>query len=127
MPVRFEDERKMTMPRQLSEPNSPSIVSNGEGQPQELPRGLISPPQQVRAVVEQQKSKGLPDFFLGEAWQRMSDELTLQYYFEDAGKELLYRSTPQGPEVLAIGFDEIQAFVKDMPLEDQLKLQTWIP
>jgi hypothetical protein len=40
---------------------------------------------------------------------------------------VLYRGTPAGPEVLAVGFDEIQAFLKNLPLDEQIKFQTWTP
>ena len=33
------------------------------------------------------------------------DSLTLQYHFEGLGHEVLYRSTPEGPEVLAVGLE----------------------
>ncbi len=54
------------------------------------------------------------------------NEWTLQYYFDYLGHEVLYRITPQGPEVLAVGFDEVLAFTKDMPLDERLKLETWM-
>ncbi len=55
------------------------------------------------------------------------ERYTLNYYFDYLGHEVLYRSTPEGPEVLAVGFSEILAFEKDMPLEEQVKLKTWMP
>jgi hypothetical protein len=88
---------------------------------------VITPPECVRAVVAREKAKPAPISFLEEAWTRMTEELTLQHCFEDGGHEVLYRSTPEGPEVLAVGFDEIQGFVKNLPLDEQIKLQTWIP
>jgi hypothetical protein len=40
---------------------------------------------------------------------------------------VLYRVTPQGPEVLAVGIEEKLAFTKDMPLDERRKLKTWLP
>jgi hypothetical protein len=37
----------------------------------------------------------------------MLNEWTLQYFFDDLGHEVLYCPTPKGPEVLAVGFDEV--------------------
>jgi hypothetical protein len=115
------------MPRKVGELSTPALPNNGQDQPQELPHGLIAPPQHVCEILEQEKAKTPPNFFLGEAWQRLTNELTLQYYFEDTEDDVLYRSTPSGPEVLAVGFDESQAATKDMLLEDELKLETWMP
>ena len=52
---------------------------------------------------------------------------TLNYYFDYLGYEVAYRETPQGPEVLAVGDEEILALTKDMSLEEQLKLRRWLP
>jgi hypothetical protein len=121
--IRLKAERSDFMPDQAGVESTlelPKVASD-------LPRGLLNPPEQVRVIVEREKAKAPPDFFVDKAWMQMTDELTIQYYFEDSGVELIYRSTPNGPEVLAIGFDEMQALSKDMSLEEQLKLQTWTP
>ena len=52
---------------------------------------------------------------------------TLNYYFDYLGHEVAYRETPQGPDVLAVGDEEILALTKDMSLEEQLKLRRWLP
>jgi hypothetical protein len=115
------------MPRHATRISAPLQPKKGADRPQDLPHGLIRPPEKVSAILEREKAKAPKGFFIDEAWQRMVDELSLQYYFEDLGHEVLYRSTPAGPEVLAVGFDEIQAFTEDMVLDEQLKLQTWTP
>ena len=48
-------------------------------------------------------------------------EIGVQYYFDQLGYEVAYRSTPQGPEVLAVGYDEILALTKDLALKEQLQ------
>jgi hypothetical protein len=45
----------------------------------------------------------------------MLDDLTLQYYYEDA--YVAYRRTPQGIEVLAVGWNESSQYLKDHPPE----------
>jgi hypothetical protein len=62
-----------------------------------------------------------------EARVREQNRHTLNYYFDYLGHEVAYRETPQGPEVLAVGDEEIVALTKDMCLEEQLKLQRWLP
>jgi hypothetical protein len=81
----------------------------------------------VREVVEKEKGRFGPEFATDETWRSMTDNLTLQSYFESLGQEVLYRSTPAGPEVLAVGFDEVQEYVKAMPMDEQLKLKIWTP
>jgi len=47
---------------------------------------------------------------------------TLGYYFRDmTGVPVAYRPHPKGVEVLALGLDEVAAFRKGMPLEEQRK------
>ena len=115
------------MASQFTEPRAGPLPSGCGGRAQDFPHGVITPPEPVHAIVQREKAKAAAVAFAEEAWQRMTDELTLQYYFESAGHDVLYRSTPQGPEVLAVGFDEIQAFTKNLALEEQLKLQYWMP
>jgi hypothetical protein len=40
---------------------------------------------------------------------------------------VLYRQTPEGPEVLAVGFDEIFARTQGMNPEAMKDLETWEP
>ena len=62
-----------------------------------------------------------------EARVRELNRHTLNYYFDYLGHEVAYRETRQGPEVLAVGDEEILAFTRDMSLEEQLKLRRWLP
>jgi len=52
---------------------------------------------------------------------------TLNYYFDYLGHEVAYRETPQGPDMLAVGDEEILALTKDMSLEEQLRIRRWLP
>ena len=45
----------------------------------------------------------------------MTDDLTLQYYYE--GSEVASPRTPEGIEVLAVGWDEVSKFLKENPPE----------
>ena len=98
--------------------------------PTGLPHGPVAPPERVRQIVAQEEVRLLRERQIvptPEARQRLVNDLTLQHYFEGLGHEVLYRSTPAGPEVLAVGLDEIMAVRERMPLEEQLNLHTWLP
>jgi hypothetical protein len=51
---------------------------------------------------------------------------TLNYHFDHLDQEVAYRETPQGPDVLAVGDEEILALTKDMSFEEQLKIRRWL-
>jgi hypothetical protein len=56
-----------------------------------------------------------------ETRQRTLAHWTLDYYFRDMppGVDVAYRPHPRGAEVLALGFQEVMDFQKDMPVEEQ--------
>jgi hypothetical protein len=95
--------------------------------PKDLPHGLLGPPERVRELLAQEKARHPPASFSAETEERLLNDWTLQHYFDHLGHEVLYRPTPDRPEVLAVGFDEIMAFRKGMPLQEQLPLKTWLP
>jgi len=95
--------------------------------PRNLPHGLIAPPQRVKEHLGQEKARFGPAIFTPEAEERSLNNLVLQHYFDGLAYEVLYRSTPDGPEVLAVGYEEIQALTKDMPLAERQTLKSWVP
>src|SRR5438045_1971866 len=83
------------------------------------PRGLLPVPSVVREAIASEEARfarehGCP--FAAVARERMTNDLTLQHYFE--GSEVACRETPQGVEVLAVG-DEISVYVRSTPPEEQ--------
>ena len=92
-----------------------------------LRRGILTPPSEVIEAVAKEKAKFPSHVFTPECEHQTLNEWTVDFYFHHLPYEVLYRSTPQGPEVLAIGDDEIVAYTTGMPLEDQLKLNTYEP
>ena len=112
------------MPSEFIDLTAPSLQGKMPKLPGDLPHGLIAPPERVRELIEGERAKHPPAVFARHE-ERLMNEYTLQYYFDYLGHEVLYRITSQGPEVLAVGFGEILAFTKDMPLDEQLKLKTW--
>jgi hypothetical protein len=94
---------------------------------QGLPHGLIAAPQRVLEIVAAEKGKFPSEIFTAEAEERLRNDLTLQFYFDGLGHEVLYRSTAEGPDVLAVGFDEIQQLRGRDRRMDQPRLCTWLP
>jgi hypothetical protein len=118
------------MSSQFIDLNAPSLPGQPPKPPRELPHGLVAPPQRVREIVAQEEERLSREMGIvpsPDALQRLTDDLTLQFYFDGLGHEILYRSTPAGPEVLAVGLDEILAVRQGMSLEEQLPLKTWLP
>jgi hypothetical protein len=78
------------------------------------PRGLLPvPPEVAQDVADEEarilKEKGIQ--IAPEARQWMLDDWTLRYYYESA--YVAYRRTPQGVEVLAVGWDESSKYIRD--------------
>jgi hypothetical protein len=119
--------KENTVPLHFSDLNSLSCSEVPPRLPQDLPHGILAPPARVLEIVAQEKAKFSPEIFTTEAEQRLVHDLTLQYYFENSGVEVLYRRTPNGPDVVAVGFDEILAHTRNMALEERINLNTWLP
>ena len=45
----------------------------------------------------------------------------VSWYYEGLGQEVIYRETPEGPEVVAVGREEVWGFKRGVPLDEQLK------
>jgi hypothetical protein len=118
------------MPSEIIDWNAPSLQGRSPKLPKDLPHGLIVPPQEVRDQIA-----GLEERLLREHGFTMNEEArvrelnrhTLNVYFDYLGHEVAYRETPQGPEVLAVGDEEVVALTKAMSLEEQLKIRRWLP
>jgi hypothetical protein len=115
------------MPDQLMDLNAPSLQGAQPKMPEDLPHGLIAPPDLVREAVAREKAEFPPEIYTPEAEERALNRYTLHYCSDYLGYEVLYRSTSEGPEVLAVGLDEILAFENGTPAEEQLDLTTWLP
>src|SRR5690242_16837983 len=80
------------------------------------PRGILPVPPEVEAIVAREEIRIAQEHgvhLAPEARRRMTDDLTLQYYYE--GTDVACRETPQGVEVLAVGWDEIGDHLKTIP------------
>lgn len=90
-----------------------------------LPRGIIPAPPKVLEVLarEQERIRREHGFEITpEARQRMLVESTLEYHFGClSGLPIVYRSAPDGVEVMAAGLPEVMAFRKGMSEEEQHK------
>ncbi len=93
--------------------------------PAELPHGLLAVPPEVRELVEARKANFSPEVFAGARVVMMNHE-TVGWYFDGLCQEVVYRPTPEGPEVLAVGRDEVRAFRKATPPEEQRDLEGYL-
>jgi hypothetical protein len=105
---------------------APSLQGGLSRRPEDLPHGLLTPPEMVREWIERERVKHPPEVFAKHE-ERFLIDWTLQYYFDYLGHEVLYRPTPQGPEVLAVGFEEICARTDNYNPEKMTGLDTWVP
>jgi hypothetical protein len=105
--------------------SAPSLQGGIDRRPEELPHGFISPPPEVLEMLEREKAQRAPDVFENSK-ERLLNEWTIDYYFENLSHDVIYRPTPKGPDVLAVGYQEVVALKKTMPLEEQLKLKTFL-
>lgn len=94
--------------------------------PAEMPHGLLAVPDWVREEVAKRMAKH-PGVWAPEAVQRTLCDWTLQHYFEAEGYEVLYRPTPDGPLVVAVGDDERIAFRRAAPPDEIREFVSWLP
>jgi len=82
------------------------------------PRGLLPVPREVEEAVASSEARITREhgFIIApEARKRMRDDWTLQYYYD--GQYVASRRTPEGVEVLAVGWDEAHKYREDHPPE----------
>jgi hypothetical protein len=118
------------MANQFIDHTAPSLQGPFPKLPQDLPHGIISPPPRVFEIVAREEERLAREQNLtitDQARQQMIEQLTLQYYFDYLGYEIAYRSTPHGPEVLAVGFEEIHRRATDLSQEERSKVKNWLP
>jgi hypothetical protein len=93
--------------------------------PEELPHGLLAPPAEVRAIVERERQKHPPEAFARAEVEVLNLE-TIGWYFDGLCHEMIYRETPEGPEVLAVAVEEAAAFRRTTPPEAQRQLKGYL-
>ena len=92
------------------------------------PKGLLPVPPEVEALIAREEARLLHEKGVvptPEARRRMLDSLTLQYYYE--GFYVAYRPTLQGPEVLAVGHEEIGQLLRGLDQKERLKIKVGQP
>lgn len=114
------------MPSSAIDYTAPSLQGKLPKLPQDLPRGFLTPPEKVRELIERERDKHPAETF-AKAEERLLNEWTLQYYFDYLGYEVVYRPTPQGPEVIAVGDEERLALRRAIGAEEYHKLANWMP
>jgi hypothetical protein len=93
--------------------------------PEELPHGLLPIPPEVRELVERERARHRPEAF-AKAELGLLNSDTVGWYFDGLCQQVLYRETEQGPEVLAVGFEEVLALRRTMPLDEQQQLKSYL-
>lgn len=114
------------MPNQTINENAAALQGNTPKSAKDMPHGLLVPPPEVRAALERERTRHLPEVF-ARAEAQMLSAWTIGFYFEPFPYEVLYRQTPEGPEVLAVGFDEVFARTDGMRPEKMEGLHIWSP
>jgi hypothetical protein len=92
------------------------------------PKGLLPVPPEVQDIIAKEEARLLNEKGIvptPEARQRFLDSLTLQYYYE--GFYVAYRPTSQGPEVLAVGHEQIGQLLRGLDQEERLKIKVLQP
>ncbi len=93
--------------------------------PEELPHGLLTVPPEIRELVEEERAKMRPEAFDYNK-EDFLNRWTVDWYFDGLGYEVMYRPSPDGPEVLAVGSDETFALKKAAPLEKRPDVKTYL-
>jgi hypothetical protein len=125
--VDYLPEEDHAMWSEIFDENAPSLQGGYPRQPEDLPHGLINPPERVRELLAKEKAKYSLEVFNAEAEERILNQWTLDYYFDYLGHEVIYRQTAEGPDVRAVGEEEVIQLQKTLPLTELLKLKTWMP
>jgi hypothetical protein len=106
------------MPGTFFDANAPRFDPTGLRRPEDLPHGLVPPPAEIVAQVARDRARFAPEVYDDAYAKRTLDDWTLAYYFE--GLDVAYRSLPEGVEVLAVGLDEVSAYLRTTPPEQRL-------
>jgi hypothetical protein len=93
--------------------------------PEELPHGLLPVPPEVRELIEEKRTQWPPEVFAREELGMLNLE-TVGWYFDGLNMQVMYRETPQGPEVLAVGRDEVLALKQSVPYEGRKGFKTFL-
>jgi hypothetical protein len=80
------------------------------------PRGLLPVPPEIAEEVAREQAAEQPDYT--DAYAKMTrDDWTLTFYYE--GDTVACRTTQEGVEVLAVGWDEVSRFLEETPPDAQ--------
>ena len=80
------------------------------------PRGLLPVPPEIAEEVSREQASQQP-YHTDDYAKLTRDDWTLTYYYE--GETVASRSTPEGVEVLAAGWEEVGRFFEETPSENR--------
>jgi hypothetical protein len=118
--------RVHVMPSEFIDHAAPSLQGKLPKLAAELPHGLIAPPVRVRELIELERTKHPAELFASNE-EGLLNDWTLQYYFDYLGYEVVYRPTPQGPEVVAVGDEERLILRRKIGEDEYRKFAIWMP
>ena len=88
------------------------------------PRGPLPVPPEIADEVSREQAAQQRDYT--EDYAKLTrDNWTLSYYYE--GDTVACRSTPEGIEVLAVGWDEVSRFIEETPPDAQQGVMIRLP
>ena len=109
-PIKWE-ERSLPMYARIIDENNPRYHG-----PLPKPRGLLAVPPEIADKVAREQAAHQPNY--SDAYAKLTrDDWTLTYYYE--GDTVACRSTPEGVEVLAVGWEEVGRFFEETPPENR--------
>jgi hypothetical protein len=114
------------MPSEFIDDTAPSLQGKLPKLAAELPHGLLAPPTRVLELIELERSKHSAELFAKNE-EVLVNEWTLQYYFDYLGYEVVYKPTPQGPEVVAVGDEERLMLRRKIGEDEYRKFAIWMP
>ncbi len=92
--------------------------------PEELPHGRLTVPPEVRELVERERTRMRPEAFEYNK-EQILNLWTVDWYFNGLGQEVMYRPSPEGPDVLAVGPVETLALKRSVPREQRPDVKTY--
>jgi len=88
------------------------------------PRGLLPVPAWVEEAIAEDRA-GMEQYYTDEYAQKCRNYMTLRYWYE--GHYIAWRETPEGVEVLGVGWDEVSKLLQENPPDQRRDIRTGQP
>ena len=87
----------------------------------QLPRGVVTFPPQIREAIARERARFAPEIFTEEYARKSLEYQTLIWYYE--GLPVVYKSLPDGIQVLGVGWEETSAYWGSPPVPNVKMVQ----